>query len=219
MSGYYLHCEDETYSKPVQLFDSLEKFRDNLIEELDYVENINENILQYPIDMKNFNKEEFDKVDKCKHCDFNFDENYNNRKIILVEKVDKNKLKKIMDDYGKNNINEETQKNLIRYYNNLSDDGEISITYSQKSDNCKRYYSDMFSLQNMFNEVRTSIIDKNCIDIDFVISNIVIILYLAKKHNLKIPNVIKYANDRENILKMNRKTSKKVNISNIKWLL
>ena len=71
----------------------------------------------------------------------------------------------------------------------------------------------MFSLQNIFNEVRTSIIDKNCIDIDFVNSNIVIVLYLAKKHNLKIPNVIKYANDRENILKMigdNRKTSKKL---------
>ena len=47
----------------------------------------------------------------------------------------------------------------------------------------------MFSLQNMFNEVRTSIIDKNCIDIDFVNSNIVITLYLAKKNNLKIPTV------------------------------
>ena len=50
--------------------------------------------MQYPIDMKNFNKEEFDKVDKYKHCDFKFDENYNNRKITLVEKVDKTKLKK-----------------------------------------------------------------------------------------------------------------------------
>ena len=99
--------------------------------------------------------------------------------------------------HGKNNINEETQNNLIKYYNNLNELGEISITYSQKSENCKRYYSDMFGLQNMFNEVRTSIIDKNCIDIDFVNSNIVIILYLAKKHNIKINNINKYANDRE----------------------
>ena len=60
----------------------------------------------------------------------------------------------------------------------------------------------MFSLQYMFNQVRTSIIDKNCIDIDFINSNIVIILYFAKKYNLKIPNIIKYANDSENILKM-----------------
>ena len=78
--------------------------------------------------MKNFNKEEFDKVDKCKHCDFKFDENYNNRKITLVEKVDKIKFKRIIDDYGKNNINEETQNNLIKYYENLNERGEISIT-------------------------------------------------------------------------------------------
>ena len=201
MSGYYLHCIDEKYSKPVQLFDNLEKFRDNLIDELDYIKDVNENILQYSIDMKNFNKEEFDKVDECKHCDYKFHENYNGRKISLVEKVDKIKFKKIIDDFRINNINEETQNNSIKYYENLNERGEIARTYSQKSDNCIRHYSDMFSLQNMFNEVRRSIIDRNCIDIDFINSNIVIILYLAKKHNIKIPNVINYANDRENILK------------------
>ena len=37
MSGYYLHCLDEKYSKKVQLFDKLEDFRDSLINELDYV--------------------------------------------------------------------------------------------------------------------------------------------------------------------------------------
>ena len=45
----------------------------------------------------------------------------------------------------------------------------------------------------MFNEVRTSIIDKNCIDIDFINSNIVIILYLAKNHNIEITNITKYS--------------------------
>ena len=45
MSGYYLHCLDEKYSKKCQLFDKLEDFRDNLIKELDYIENINENVL------------------------------------------------------------------------------------------------------------------------------------------------------------------------------
>ena len=47
MSGYYLHCLDEKYSKKVQLFDKLEDFSDNLIKELDYIENINENVLNY----------------------------------------------------------------------------------------------------------------------------------------------------------------------------
>ena len=51
MSGYYLHCLDEKYSKKVQLFDKLEDFRDNLMNELDHIENINENVLNYEIDM------------------------------------------------------------------------------------------------------------------------------------------------------------------------
>ena len=41
----------------------------------------------------------------------------------------------------------------------------------------------------MFNEVRSSIIHKNCTDIDFINSNITIIIYLAEKHKLKIPNM------------------------------
>ena len=53
----------------------------------------------------------------------------------------------------------------------------------------------------MFNEVRSSIIHKDCIDIDFINSNITIIIYLAEKYKLKIPNIKKYSNDRENILK------------------
>ena len=60
MSGYYLHCLDEKYSKKVQLFDELEDFRDNFINELDYIENINENALNYEIDMSNFDQKEFD---------------------------------------------------------------------------------------------------------------------------------------------------------------
>ena len=65
--------------------------------------------------MKNFDEEKFDNAKSCKHCDFKFDEKYNNRKITLVEKLDKNRLKRIIDDYGNNNINEETQNNLIKY--------------------------------------------------------------------------------------------------------
>ena len=200
MSGYYLHCIDEKNSKKVQLFDKLEDFRDNLIDELDYIKNINENKLNFDIDMKNFNKEEFDKVKKCKHCDHKFDENYNDRKITLIEKVDKHKLQRIIDDFDNNNITKETQTNLKKYYKNLNDNGEIEIIYKQNY-NSGRYYSDQFSLQGMFNEVRSSIIHKDSIDIDFINSNITIIIYLAEKYKLKIPNIKKYSNDRENILK------------------
>ena len=200
MSGYYLHCINEKYSKKVKLFDKLKDFRDNLIDDLDYVKNINENKLNFSIDMKNFNKEEFDKVKKCKLCDHKFDKDYNKRKISLIEKVYKYKLKRIIYDFDNNNINEETQNNLKKYYENLNNNGEIKIIYKQNL-NTGRYYSDKFSLQNMFNEVRSSIIHKDCIDIDFINSNITIIIYLAEKYKSKIPNIKKYSNDRENILK------------------
>ena len=131
MSGYYLHCIDEKYSKKVKLFNDLEDFRDNLIKELDYIKNINENELNFDIDMRNFNKKEFHKVEKCKHCDHNFNEDYNHRKITLIEKVDKYKLQRIIDDFGQNNVNEETQNNLKKYCENLDNNGEIKIIYKQ----------------------------------------------------------------------------------------
>ena len=68
--------------------------------------------------MKKFNEEEIDKVEKCKHCNQKFNKNYNGRKITLIEKVDKYKLQRIIDDFGKNNINEEMQQNLKKYYEN-----------------------------------------------------------------------------------------------------
>ena len=182
MSGYYLHCIDEKYSKKVKLFDKLKDFRNNLIDELDYIKNINEKVLNFSIDMKNFNKDEFDKIEKCKHCDHKFNEDYNDRKITLIEKIDKYKLQRIIDDFDNNNINEETQNNLKKYYENLDNNGEIKIIDKQ---NTGRYYSNQFSLQNMFNEVRSSITHKDCIDIDFINSNIVIIIYLAEKYKLK----------------------------------
>ena len=65
----------------------------------------------------------------------------------------------------------------------------------------------------MSNIVRSSIIHKDCIDIDFINSNITIIIYLAEKYKLKIPNIKKYSNNRENILKKinnDRKIAKKL---------
>ena len=42
LGGYKLDCIDQQYSKPIQLFSTLEKFRDNLINELYYIADINE---------------------------------------------------------------------------------------------------------------------------------------------------------------------------------
>ena len=81
MSGYYLHCLDEKYSKKVMLFDKLEDFRDNLINELDYIENINDKILNYEIDMSTFDQKEFDNVKICKYGNHNFENKFNGRNI------------------------------------------------------------------------------------------------------------------------------------------
>ena len=67
----------------------------------------------------------------------------------------------------------------------------------------------------MYNQVRSSIIHKNCLDVDFKNCIVTIIIYLAEKYKLKIPNIIKYSN-RENILKSidsDRSIAKKVIIS------
>ena len=62
--------------------------------------------------MSTFNQKEFDNVKICKYYDHGFEKSYNGRKITLTEKVDKYKLKRIIDDFDNNNINEETQKKL-----------------------------------------------------------------------------------------------------------
>ena len=96
---------------------------------------------------------------------------------------------------------------------------KLNIVYKQNN-NTGRYYSQRFGLQNMFNEVRSSIIHPQCLDIDFVNCMITIIIHLADKNNLKIPNIKKYSNDRENILKEindDRATAKKLIISILKW--
>ena len=97
----------------------------------------------------------------------------------------------------------------------MNKDGEINIIYKQNY-NTERYYSNKFLLQGMFNEVRSSIIRKNCIDVDFKNSIATIIIYLAEKYNLKISNIVKYSKDGKNILKQinsDRMTAKKVIIS------
>ena len=95
MSGYYLDCIDKKYSKKVQLFDRLEDFRDNLIKELDYIENINENVFNYEIDMSKFNPKVFDDVKICKYCNHNFENKFNRRQISPLKKLININLKEL----------------------------------------------------------------------------------------------------------------------------
>ena len=96
--------------------------------------------MQHEIDMSTFNQKEFDEVKLCKYCNCNFNKNCNGRKITLLEKVDKYKLKRIIDDFDNNNICDETQENLIKYYYRLNKDREVNVVHKQNN-NTGRYYS------------------------------------------------------------------------------
>ena len=102
--GYLLECKNEKYSKDIQTFYNLEEYTKSLYNELKYIQEIEENYLQNPIDYSNFDQNEFDNTLKCKYCDCEFNHSYNDRCIILNEIVDKEKLKYILEN---NNFDQE----------------------------------------------------------------------------------------------------------------
>ena len=102
--GYYLECKNNKYTKNIQTFFNLEEYTKSLYNELKYIEEIEEKYLNNPIDYTNFDQNEFDNTLECKFCKCKFDDNYNDRCIILNEIVDKEKLKYILDN---NDFNEE----------------------------------------------------------------------------------------------------------------
>ena len=65
--GYLLECKNEKYSKNIQTFYNLEEFTKILYNELKYIEDIEENHLQNPMDYSNFDQNEFDNTLKCKY--------------------------------------------------------------------------------------------------------------------------------------------------------
>ena len=81
--GYLVKCRNDKFTKPVQLFDNLGDYCENLKNELDYIEKINDKHLNYRIDMKTFDQEKFDSTTHCDYCNYKFDKNYNDRKIEL----------------------------------------------------------------------------------------------------------------------------------------
>ena len=96
--GYYLECKNDKYTKNIQTFFNLEECTKNLYNELKYIEEIEEKYLQNPIDYLNFDEEEFKNTLVCKFCKCQFDDNYNDRCIILNEIVDKDKLLHIINN-------------------------------------------------------------------------------------------------------------------------
>ena len=94
-----------------------------------YIEDIEENYLQNPIDSSNFDQSEFDYPVKCKYCDCKFNHSYNDRCIILNEIVDKEKLFYILEN---NNLDQEVNNLAKNYYDSLDSIGRKRVVYKQK---------------------------------------------------------------------------------------
>ena len=208
--GYLLVCKNDKYSKNIKTFYNLEEYTKNLYNELKYIEQIEKNHLQNPIDYSNFDQDKFDNTLKCEYCDCEFNHPYNDRCIILNEIVDKEKLKYILDN---NDFDQETNNLAKNYYDWLDDLGRKRIQYKQKFKCKNRYYGVGSCLSYLKKEIRKSIMPKNIKDIDMVNSHPVILLNLCQKNNISC-NILKNCiENRELILSSfgnNRKSVKEM---------
>ena len=194
--GYLVKCRNDKFTKPVQIFDNLDDYCENLKNELKYIEKINNKRLNYKIDMKTFDKEKFDNTTHCEYCNYKFDKDYNDRKIELYERVNKNKLKYIIDEYE---FNEETENTLKLYYESLNKKGQKKVIYNQSKENKNRYFGGI-CLTSIKRKVRNSIMPNNILNIDMENSHPRILLYLCKKHKINCEKLNEYINNRKYFL-------------------
>ena len=195
--GYLLECKNEKYSKNIQTFYDLEGYTKSLYNELKYIEDIEENHLQNPIDYSNFDQNKFDNTLKCKYCDCEFNHSYNDRSIILNEIVDKDKLLYILEN---NNFDQEVNNLTKNYYDSLDNLDRKRIVYKQKC-NCKnRYYAIGSALTYLKKEIRNSIMPKNIKYIDMVNSHPMILLSLYQKNGVTCNILKNYVEKRDFIL-------------------
>ena len=195
--GYLLQCKNEKYAKDIQTFYNLEEHTKSLYNELKYIEEIEENYLQNPIDYSNFDQEKFNNTLICKYCDCEFNHSYNDRCIILNEIVDKDKLKYILDN---NNFDFEINNLAKNYYDSLDNFSRKRIAYKQKHDCKNRYYAIGSTLTYLKKEIRNSIRPKNIKDIDMVNYHPVILLSLCQKNGITCNILKNYVENRDLIL-------------------
>ena len=165
--------------------------------ELKYIEEIEEEYLNNPIDYTNFNEEEFENVLECEYCKCKFDDYYNDRCIILNEIVDKEKLLHIINN---NDFDIEVNNLAKNYYDSLDDSGRKKIHYKQKFKHKDRYYGVGSCLSYLKKEIRNSIMPKNIKDIDMINCYPVILLNLCQKNKICCNILKNYVENRDLIL-------------------
>ena len=193
---YYIECKVKKFSKDAQSFFSLEEYTKSLYNELKYIEKIEEEFLNNPIDYSNFDQEKFDNTLKCRYRKCEFNDEYNDRCIILNEIVDKQKLEYILDN---NDFDQEVNNLARNYLETLDELGRKKVSYKQKALHKDRYYGVGSCLTYLKKEIRNSIMPKNIKDIDMVNSHPVILLNLCQKNNISC-NILKNYVDNRNII-------------------
>ena len=135
--GFLLECKNNKYSKNIKTFFNLEEYTRNLYSQLKYIEEVEEEYLNNPIDYTNFDEKNFKNTLQRKFCKCQFDDNYNDRCIILNEIVDKEKLLYIINN---NDFNIEVNNIAKNYYESLDNLWRKRIQYKQKFKHKDRYY-------------------------------------------------------------------------------
>ena len=194
--GYYIECKNEKFSKDVQTFFNLEEYTKSLYNELKYIEEIEEKYLQNFIDYSNSNEEEFDYILKCKFCNCDFGDEYNDRCIILNEIVDKEKLRYTLDN---NDFDEEVNNLARNYLDSLDNLGRKRVSYKRKYKHKDRYYGVGSCLTYLKKEIRNSIMPKDIKDIDMINSHPTILLNLCQENNITC-NILKNYGENRNII-------------------
>ena len=167
-----------------------------MYKELKYIEEIEEEYLNNPIDYTNFDEEEFKTVLECKFCECQFDDNYNDQCIILNEIIDKEKLLYIINN---NDFDIEVNNLAKNYYDSLDQVGRKRVQYKQKFKHKDRYYGVGSCLSYLKKEIRNSIMPKNIKDIDMINCHPVILLNLCQKNKVKC-NILKNYVENRNII-------------------
>ena len=205
---YYIECKNKKFSKDIQCFFNLEEYTKSLYNELKYIEEIEEKYLNNPIDYSNFNEKEFDDVTKCE-----FNNEYNDRCIILNEIVDKEKLEYILNN---NDFDEEVNNIARNYLDSLDNLDRKRISYKQKHTHKDRYYGIGSCLTYLKKEIRNSIMPKNIKDVDMINSHPVILLNLCQKNDIACNILKNYVENRNIILESfgnNKKSVKELFLS------
>ena len=210
---YYLECKNNKYSKDIKCFYNLEEYTKSLYHELEYIENIEQTHLNHPIDYANFDEEKYKHSKECEYCLCEFDNDYNDRCIILNEIVDKAKLEYIINN---NNFTQEVNNLAKNYLESLDDLGRKRVSYKQKSKHKDRYYGIGSCLSYLKKEIRNSIIPKNIRNINMINCHPRVLLSLCQKNKVKSDILKNYVENREIILDSfgnDRKTIKETFLS------